>query len=83
MLSPLLANRKEANGFPFGPSDVKKMKAYRDVEGLVQALGELGDARAVEPLIAALGDKDACVRQAAVWALGKIGLARQTDGTRS
>jgi HEAT repeat protein len=38
-----------------------------------QALGELGDARAVEPLIAALKDEYPEVREGAAQALGKIG----------
>jgi hypothetical protein len=37
------------------------------------ALGEIGDERAVEPLISALGDKISDVREAAASALGKIG----------
>jgi len=42
-----------------------------------QALGEIGDARAVEPLIAALSEEGLC--QAAVEALGKIGDARAVE----
>ena len=54
----------------FGPPDVEKLKAKRDVNGLIkalsyqksgqvrreaaEALGKIGDARAIEPLIAAL-----------------------------
>ncbi len=75
--------------FLFGPPNVDKMKARRNVKGLIKALGyidvpirwgaahalgELGDARAVDPLIAAL--KDAEVRKAAAEALGKIGDVR-------
>jgi HEAT repeat protein len=37
------------------------------------ALGKIGDARAVEPLIAVFGDKDWRVDAAAVTALGQIG----------
>jgi HEAT repeat protein len=59
----------------FGPPNIEKMKAKRDVEGLIKALanredredyrlplmaaralGQIGDAHAVEPLIAALKD---------------------------
>lgn len=55
----------------FGPPDIKKLKTKRDVTGLIRALrhsdpgvrheaakalGELGDARAAEPLIAAAGE---------------------------
>jgi HEAT repeat protein len=38
-----------------------------------EALGQLGDARAVEPLIARLGDAAWNVRRAAAEALVKIG----------
>jgi HEAT repeat protein len=37
-----------------------------------KALGEIGDPKAVDPLIDALGDKDSNVRYAAAMALGKI-----------
>lgn len=40
------------------------------------ALGEIGDARAVDPLIDALQDEDRRVRERAARALGKIGDAR-------
>jgi HEAT repeat protein len=42
-------------------------------------LGELKDARAVEPLIAALNDPDADVRAAAARALGKLGDAHALE----
>jgi HEAT repeat protein len=74
--------------FLFGPPNVEKMKARRDVNGLIKALGykkdeyvrwytaralgEIKDPRAVEPLIAALGDERSDVRQAAAEALGEI-----------
>jgi hypothetical protein len=73
----------------FGPPNVDKMKARKDVKGLIKALGyredagvrraaaqvlgELGDVRAVEPLIAVLEDKDAWTRGHAVEALVKMG----------
>ena len=38
-----------------------------------EALGELGDVRAVEPLEELLGDEDADVREAAKVALAKLG----------
>ncbi len=43
---------------------------------VVEALGKIGDVRAVEPLIKALEDEDEDVRRNAVVALGKIGDAR-------
>jgi HEAT repeat protein len=92
----------------FGPPNVEKMKAKRDIDGLIKAvmyrkdywnenvtfdkslredvmrvaavrvsaaraLGEIGDPRAVDPLIQAFDDKVMEVRDAAVDALGKIG----------
>ncbi len=44
-----------------------------------EALGNLGDARAVEPLIKALGDGDEDVRHAAAGALGKLGDIRAVE----
>ena len=38
-----------------------------------EALGRLGDPRAVEPLIDTLWDDDARVRTKAAWALGMLG----------
>ena len=71
----------------FGPPNVDKLKANRDVPGLIkalgyqkdaairkgaaEALGRLGDPRAVRPLVVALGD--APVRPTAVEALVAIG----------
>lgn len=68
-----------------GKPNIEKLTQKRDVEGLIKALkdkdetvrwraawalGEIGDARAVEPLIQALKDKG--VRGNAAEALGKI-----------
>src|SRR5262249_30541735 len=41
-----------------------------------QAFGQLGDARAIEPLLASLHDSDSDVRQAAAQALEQLGDAR-------
>jgi len=41
-----------------------------------EVLARLGDARAMDPLIAALSDEDGRVRQKAAWALGMIGDSR-------
>ncbi len=73
----------------FGPPNVKKMKERSNIKGLIKALdykkeygvrkaaagalGQIGDARAVEPLITALKDEDGYVRGAATLALGQIG----------
>jgi hypothetical protein len=44
-----------------------------------EALGKLGDSRAVEPLIRALGDSDHNVRRIAAMALGKLGDPRAVE----
>ncbi len=77
----------------FGPPNVEKMKDRRDIEGLIKALGyyrkpeiripaaralgDIGDVRAVDPLIAAL--KDEYLGRDAAGALGKIGDARAVE----
>ena len=75
--------------FLFGPPNIEKLEARRNVEKLIEALrykkdsnvcraaaralGNIGDARAVEPLIALLRDRDRDVCKAAAEALEKIG----------
>jgi len=72
----------------FGPPNIEKMKAKRDVEGLIKAinyqkdihiriaaakaLGEINDKRAFHPLRYALHDNDLAMREAAVQALRQI-----------
>lgn len=72
----------------FGPPNIEKMKAKRDVQGLIKALSypkdadvrdaaagalaEIKDAQAVEPLIAALKDSDIDMRKAAAISLDKL-----------
>jgi HEAT repeat protein len=85
----------------FGPPNIEKLTAKRDVQGLINALsymkdsdqekhydirrqaaevlGEMGDARAVKPLIAAFNDKEISVREEAAHALGKIGDGSAVD----
>ena len=79
----------------FGPPDVNKMKAKRDVKGLVNALSydkdeavrrgarlaflEIGDPRAVEPLINYLKNKDGLERKVAMELLGALGDARAVE----
>ena len=46
---------------------------YSVRQAAAAALGQIGDARAVESLIAALRDRNSAVRQAAAEALGRIG----------
>lgn len=78
----------------FGPPDVEKLEAKRDVSRLIsllayrqihgvnasaaRALARIG-APAVEPLVVALGDENHDVRHAAAWALGQIGDARAVE----
>jgi HEAT repeat protein len=73
----------------FGPPNVDKLKGKKDIEGLIdvlihqkdarlrdvaaRALGELADARSVEPLFAALLDADTSVRESATLALARVG----------
>jgi len=72
--------------------DVDKLKRRRDVDGLiralayssvrleaVRALGEIGEERAVERLVRALGHEDWLMRAAAADALGKIGDERAVE----
>lgn len=73
---------------PFISPNVIKLYEKRDVEGLIRALAYrdgfiryqaathlrlLGNRRAVDPLIDALGDEDESVRRAAVSSLGTLG----------
>lgn len=69
--------------------NVEDMKAKKDTEGLIRclknkrnifvridaarALGDLGDPKAIDPLVEALKDKFRPVREAAAEALGKLG----------
>jgi HEAT repeat protein len=78
-----------------GELNVKLLKRRRDVDGLIkvlqtgahpesreeaaEALGEIRDPRAVDPLIGALKDRDHEVREEAVEALGKIGDKRAVE----
>ena len=75
--------------------NVGKMKSKGDVKGLIKALnyrkdayireaaakalGEIGDARAIEPLIDALKDESEYVRSAAAEALDKLGWQPDTE----
>lgn len=51
----------------------------RTREGAVKALGEIGDARAVEPLIVVLEAQDGPIRWKVARALGEIGDARAVE----
>jgi len=54
-----------------------KNRAVR--QAAAESLGELGDTRAVEPLIVALEDSDSLVRHRAAEALGKLGDKRAVE----
>ena len=75
-------------------SDIKKMKDATDVDGLIgalqekkatkrylgaEALGEIGDPKALEPLMNLLKDKKWDVRRNAAQALGNIGDPRAVE----
>jgi hypothetical protein len=58
---------------------VRKLESpYRRLKACTK-LGQLGDARAIEPLITRLGDRDSAVQQAACRALGQLGDARAIE----
>ena len=80
----------------FGPPDVEKLKARKNIKGLIRALryeddsdvresaavalGEIGDARAVEPLVTSLRDEFIVpVRSTFATALGQVGGARAIE----
>jgi len=78
-----------------GKPDVNKLKMNNDIDGLItalrykkdyfvrktaaDALGQIGNTRAVESLINTLNDEDYRVQHAAAFALGKIGDVRAID----
>jgi len=45
----------------------------------IEALGQIGDARAIEPLIALLSDRDAIIRYSSTKALGAIADSKAFD----
>ncbi|MHA1645653.1 MAG: HEAT repeat domain-containing protein, partial [Candidatus Freyarchaeota archaeon] len=79
----------------FTEDDVERMKRRGDVEALIsaleykwkmtvrfyaaRALGELGDLRAVEPLIQTLKEDDEPLGRGAAWAVGELGDLRAVD----
>ncbi|MHA1578780.1 MAG: HEAT repeat domain-containing protein [Candidatus Freyarchaeota archaeon] len=78
----------ENDGRVLTEADIKRMRKQGDVEGLInaltykrktkirfdaaRALGEMGDLRAVEPLMEAVKDENRDVRWAAARALGEL-----------
>lgn len=56
-----------------------KDESYERREAAARELGEIGDARAVEPLAESLEDRDGDVRAAAAKALGEIGDGRAVE----
>ncbi|NJN65307.1 MAG: HEAT repeat domain-containing protein [Chloroflexaceae bacterium] len=79
----------------FGSPNVEKLKAKRDIPGLVKALdyqkdpevrqaaaaalGSLGDPQAVAVLIAALRRGDEPIREASAWALAQSGASQAME----
>ena len=56
----------------FRKSPIKRLKRRGFLRNVAVALGNSGDANAVEPLIAALRDQEPLIRAHAVWALGEL-----------
>lgn len=52
-------------------------------EVVARSLAEIGDPRAIEPVLSMLGDRDMVVRQAAVWTLEKLGWTPTDDTQRA
>ena len=62
-----------------GPPAVEPLIALMPSDGAARALGKIGDARAVETLVAAVGDEGAAIRRDAARALGPIGDERGVE----
>ena len=75
LLAPRILHADEVDKLIMG----LKIGGWRYRRDAAEALGKIGDKRAVEPLIKALGDKKWYVRRAAAEALGKIGDRRAID----
>ena len=80
-----MAEKKKENQATHGPQAppelINKLKD-RDSsirQNAAQAIGVMGDEKAVDYLIAVLKDDNRFVRQETVWALGKIGGARALE----
>ena len=77
-LEPLIASLKHQNDYMRGSA--RELDDLGDARGdAATALGELGDASAVEPLIGTLNDQNKYVQAAAARALGKLGDARALE----
>ena len=57
----------------FRSNPAKRPKRRGLLRNVAVALGNSGDARAVEPLIQALSDEEVLVRGHAAWGLGELG----------
>tara|TARA_B000000460_G_C21378590_1_gene332805 strand:+ start:406 stop:630 length:225 start_codon:yes stop_codon:yes gene_type:complete len=62
-------NHKDMHGKP-----VRSVRLHA-----AEALGKIGDERAVEPLIEALNDEEGHVRRGAAVALGRLGYERAVE----
>ena len=61
---------------PRAVNELVRGAIVRHIPATLHVLGEIGDLRAVDPLIEALGDDEGHVRARAAQALGKLGDAR-------
>jgi len=81
-LIALLALDEEQFRRRFARSPIKRAKRRGLLRNVCVALGNIGDARAVPALQAALHDPEPLVREHAAWALEQIAARAQADGKR-
>jgi epoxyqueuosine reductase len=79
----LLGLDQEAFSTTFRGSPIKRTKRRGLLRNATVALGNSGNADAVEPLIGALGDHEPLVRGHAAWGLGRLGGARAESALRA
>ncbi len=77
-LLPLLSLEEEEFRVKFKNSPIKRTKLEGLKRNVCVALGNLGDKRAIIPLLEAVTDKSFIIRSHAVWALGSIGIDNVT-----
>jgi epoxyqueuosine reductase len=79
----LLGMNQEAFSTTFRGSPIKRAKRRGLLRNAAVALGNSGDADAVEPLVGALADPEPLVRGHAAWGLGRVGGARAESALRA
>ena len=72
-LIPLLDITQEEFDRQFRTSPIKRAKRIGLIRNVCVALGNIGDAEAVEPLGRTLKHEDPIIREHAAWALSQIG----------